>query len=359
MLDTDIDEIIDLLPRALWDRFSGKRVLITGSRGFLGRYFVRTFVRLNERTPYGKPPVEVLSIDNLVSAGPYGEAEHDYPHIAFVNHDVTKSFKPEKPVDFILHCAGIASPAWYRKYPVETYSVSIAGTRNVLDIANASRDAGRDCRMLFFSSSEIYGDPDAAHVPTAESYRGNVACHGPRACYDIGKRAGEMMVHVEHQLHGTHAMCVRPFNFFGPGMQRTDYRVLPNFAARWVDGQPLHVYGTGKQTRTYCYVTDGIRGCIQALLEGVAGEPYNIGNPTPEISVLDLAQKVAEITGTPLVSDTVEHPDTYPADEPQRRCPDITKAQAQLGYAPQVKLDDGLRRFFGWAETAFREQARR
>lgn len=350
MIASDIDEIIDNLPRTLWQKFQGKRVLITGSRGFLGRYFVRVFVRLNERLPFGQAPVEVIALDNLISAGPYGEGEPMHPHVAFINHDVIKPFKPEKPVDYILHAAGIASPYWYRKHPVETYSVSTVGTRNILDIANASAHA----RVLFFSSSEIYGDPDDKHVPTAESYRGNVACHGPRACYDIGKRAGEMMCHVEHQLKGTHAMVVRPFNFFGPGMQRTDYRVLPNFAARWVDGEPLHVYGTGKQTRTYCYVTDGIRGCFQILTEGVAGEPYNIGNPTPEISVNDLARKVGEITGAQIHAETVEHPDTYPADEPQRRCPDITKAREQLGYKPMVSIDDGLARFFGWASHAFK-----
>ena len=351
-LKSDIDEIIDNLSPTFWQRFAGKRVLLTGGRGFLGRYLTETFVRLNERilSPGGKP-VELLVLDNMITAGAYGDDMRAHPHVNFVKHNIIDRFYPEKRVDFILHAAGIASPAWYRKYPEETYGVSTKGTENVLEIAKATPG----CRLAWFSSSEIYGDPDPKHVPTSESYKGYVSCLGPRACYDEGKRFGEMMVRVAHERHGVEGCMIRPFNFYGPGMQATDYRVLPNFAARWVRGEPLQVYGTGHQTRTFCYVTDGIRGCLQVLLDGVAGEPYNIGNPTPEISMRDLVTKVGRITGQDVRFDTIEHPDTYPADEPQRRCPDITKAREQIGFEPHVSLDDGLARFFGWAGDAYRK----
>lgn len=352
LLMSDIDEIIDNLPRDFWEQFSGRRVLLTGGRGFLGRYFTSVFVRLNARflEPAGVRPVELVVLDNLIASGKAGEEPLRERNVAFINHDIIQPFTPERPVDFVLHAAGIASPFWYRKYPVETYRVATIGTHNVLELAR--KNSG--CRVAFFSSSEIYGDPDPKHVPTSESYRGYVSSLGPRACYDESKRMGEMMIRVHHEQHGVRGTIIRPFNFYGPGMQPTDYRVLPNFAARWVAGQPLHVYGTGAQTRTFCYVTDGIRGCLQALVNGVPGEPYNIGNPSPEIGMSDLARMVGKVTGAKIEFDTVEHPDTYPADEPQRRCPDIAKARAQLGYAPIVDLEVGLRRFFGWANIAFR-----
>jgi len=353
LLTTDIDEIIDHLPARLWQEFSGRRVLLTGGRGFLGRYFTDVFVRLNARMfePAGAKPVELVVLDNLIASGAAGAEPLREKNVAFVAHDIIEPFTPERPVDFILHAAGIASPFWYRKYPVETYRVAVRGTENALGIARRNPN----CRLLYFSSSEIYGDPDPKHVPTRESYKGHVACLGPRATYDSSKRMAETIVEIYGQQYGVRTSIVRPFNFYGPGMQPTDYRVLPNFAARWVDGKPLHVYGTGQQTRTFCYVTDGIRGCLRALVDGVPGEPYNIGNPSPEIGMADLARKVGEVTGAKVQFDTVEHPDTYPADEPQRRCPDISKARAQLGYEPLVSLDDGLRRFFGWANIAFRQ----
>lgn len=353
LLSSDIDEIVNGLPRSFWERFSGKRVLLTGGRGFLGRYFTETFVRVNELIlePTGAKPVELVVLDNLIASGPAGAEPLRAKHVAFVKHDIIQPFTPERPVDFILHAAGIASPFYYRKFPVETYRVSSIGTHNVLELARNHPG----CRVAYFSSSEIYGDPDPKSVPTNEDYKGYVSCLGPRSMYDEGKRFGEMMVRVHWQQHGVEGVIIRPFNFYGCGMQRTDYRVLPNFAARWVDGEPLHVYGTGEQTRTFCYVTDGIRGCLQVLAGGTPGEPYNVGNPNPEISMRDLALTVGRITGQKVGFDTVDHPDTYPADEPQRRCPDIAKIKSHVGYAPTVTLDDGLRRFFGWAKDAYRE----
>jgi UDP-glucuronate decarboxylase len=343
----DIYEIVHSLGGAA-EAFDGKRILITGGRGFLGRYFCEVFAELNARGC----ACEVLALDNLITSGISGADVPKRPHFNFVNHDVTKLFYPEKKVDFILHAAGIASPFHYRRYPLETLEVATTGLKNSLDIARSHK-----AKIAFFSSSEIYGDPDSKHVPTKESYKGHVACLGPRSCYDESKRLGETLVQIYHQQYGVHGTIIRPFNVFGPGMQKTDYRVLPNFAAKVLLDESLQVYGTGKQTRTFCYVTDAIRGFLQVLMNGVAGEPYNIGNPTPEISVLELVRHIESVLGREVKKIVTEHPDTYPADEPNRRCPDITKAMQQVNYSPAIPLEEGLRRFFAWAEQAYKDDA--
>jgi UDP-glucuronate decarboxylase len=237
----------------------------------------------------------------------------------FINHDVIQPFSYDGPLDYVIHAAGIASPFYYRAYPLETLEVAITGTRNMLELAGA-----RGARFTYFSSSEIYGDPDPKHVPMAESYRGNVSCQGPR-----------------------------PFNIFGPGMQETDYRVLPNFASHIKAGRPLKLYGSGAQTRTFCYITDAMIGFLKVVLKGVAGEAYNIGNPEPEISMLGLVDCIEGVIGKELARDVIEYPDSYPADEPMRRSPDITKARRQLGFAPSISLEDGLGRFLNWADGIY------
>lgn len=793
LLKSDVEEIAKSLG-PLADRFSGKRILLTGGRGFLGRYFTDVFQWLNKNVFWdsGRPLCELIVLDNFVTAGEHGRDIPNAKDVAFVEHDIIKPFYPERPVDYILHAAGIASPYYYRQYPLETLEVATTGLANVLRLAQGHGG----CKLLFFSSSEIYGDPDAANVPTREDYNGSVSCLGARACYDESKRLGETLVRIFHEKYGVHGTIVRPFNcltadqkvfyqlngkaflesfeacfartggdpsgvlvpsfdrsdlsiqmrpvsaimrrqssedvftistkwgrsvtvtgdhvlfrridgvisevaardvlvgdcvsicrslniesegmapffisdlvpnehlsfrspavrdlvgsrcnalrmahetgggdprmfsskcqkwmakdrlpaavfeaagvdhldseeicyrssntfvknritdvdgflwllgytladghvrkgdgdyfivysdkhvkyldkvhdlmkrlfglesslyerdsvapvlvarskvvvelfeslgfaasgddkripgwvmslspnqvskflhgfwcgdgnhdaktsgnfilfynsnrnvisglnalllrlghvgsvyefqtrarpdgpdliayrielhgvsgvqvddlhavrpsgddvefapvtsvskssydgfvydftvpgtanFFagdlgvmvhncyGPGMQKTDYRVLPNFGAKILANEPLQVYGGGAQTRTFCYVTDAIRGFLQVLVDGTAGEPYNIGNPEPEISMVDLADRIGSVLNKEVRYELVPYPDTYPADEPNRRCPDISKAVEHLGYAPTVELDDGLRRFFGWAEKAYSDR---
>lgn len=349
LLQSDIEEIVANMSIGSLTEFGGKHILLTGGRGFLGRYFTAVFQHLNLKLLKDNP-VRLTVMDNLISAGPEGAQIPTIDHITFLQHDCIKPLPDIGKVDFILHAAGIASPAHYRKYPLETLEVATTGLKNSLELARQNPG----CRIAFFSSSEIYGDPDKLNIPTRESYRGNVACLGPRACYDMSKRLGETLVQIYHQQYGVHGTIIRPFNVYGPGMQKTDYRVLPNFGARLMEGKPLQIYGHGDQTRTFCYVTDAIGGFLRVLMEGVPGEPYNIGNPSPEISMKALAVEVARALGRDKVDfDVVNYPDTYPADEPNRRCPDISKAAQQLGYAPRVALEDGLKRFFDWAQVAF------
>jgi UDP-glucuronate decarboxylase len=337
----DIKEISE----RLGDRataFEGKTVLITGGAGFLGRYFTATFAYLNKNA-FSKP-VKVIAIDNLITSAREDWYAEDDKNIRYLQHDVIQPFQPDTAVDFILHTAGIASPHYYRKYPLETLDVAITGTRHMLELASKSR-----AKLLFFSSSEIYGDPDAQHVPTKESYRGNVSCLGPRACYDESKRLGETLCRIYNTQFKAETKIVRPFNVFGPGMKEKDYRVLPNFASLIVANKPLAIYGNGTQTRTFCYITDAINGFLRVLVDGVPGEPYNVGNPTPEISMLQLVKTIQKILKKDIPLSITDYPDTYPADEPQRRCPDITKARTQVGYEPKVDLETGLERYLKWA----------
>ncbi|MEO5373429.1 MAG: NAD-dependent epimerase/dehydratase family protein [Alphaproteobacteria bacterium] len=345
MLDTDIQEIGERLADAARD-FAGRRVVLTGGRGFLGRYFMAVFGWLNEHVL--DKPVELIALDNLITAGREGAEIPDMPNVRFVNHDVIKPFVFDEPVHYVIHAAGIASPFYYRAYPLETLEVAISGTRNMLELATRHQ-----ARFTFFSSSEIYGNPDINNVPTQESYRGHVTCQGPRACYDESKRVGETLCYIFHEKHGTATNTIRPFNVFGPGMQETDYRVLPNFGSRIKAGQPLNVYGRGNQTRTFCYITDAMVGFLLVILRGVPGEAYNIGNPKPEIAMVDLVKRIEKVLGRPVPHHIIEYPDSYPADEPERRCPDIRKARLQLRFDPRVDLDEGLGRFLSWCDRTY------
>ncbi len=343
-LDQDIQEICERL-EPIRDDLAGKTLVLAGARGFLGRYFVAVFKKLNES--YLSTPCKMILIDNFITSGK-AQALDDDEHVRFLSHDICQPIDIEEPIDYVIHAAGIASPFYYRKYPMETLNVAVDGSKNLLALAKANR-----ARYSFFSSSEIYGDPDPKHVPTAESYRGNVSSQGPRACYDESKRLGETLCYIYHTHDGVETNVIRPFNVYGPGMQERDYRVLPNFANRVKGGRPLQVYGSGNQTRTYCYVVDAMDGFLRAILRGVPGEAYNIGNPKPEISVAELVKVIEGCVNQKVTYDIVEYPDSYPADEPNRRCPDIRKARFHLEYEPQVTLEDGLRRFFSWTQDNY------
>ncbi|MDP6927060.1 MAG: NAD-dependent epimerase/dehydratase family protein, partial [Rhodospirillales bacterium] len=190
LLPSDIDEVIQRISEPARE-FSGKTVLLTGGRGFLGRYFTEVFDRLNREVL--DRPVTLVVLDNLITAGVKGSQIPDFDHIEFIQHDVIQPYDYEGKLDYVIHAAGIASPFYYRAYPLETLEVAISGTRNMLNLAEKS-----DARFTFFSSSEIYGDPNAKHVPMQESYRGNVSCQGPRACYDESKRVGETLCYIFH-----------------------------------------------------------------------------------------------------------------------------------------------------------------
>jgi len=343
--EVDIAEIATGLGDTVHE-FAGKTVVMTGARGFLGRYFTEVFAYLNENML--KDSCSFVGFDNLLTSGEAGGDLQGRPNIRFIKQDVIQPITWDGRVDHVLHAAGIASPFYYRAYPLETLEVAITGTRNMLELATRHQ-----ARLTYFSSSEIYGDPDAKHVPTPESYRGYVSCRGPRACYDESKRMGETLCHIYHEKFGTATVTLRPFNVYGPGMQESDYRVLPNFASAIKGGRSTKIYGSGTQTRTFCYITDALKGFLLAMIRGVPGEAYNIGNPQPEVSMKDLMQTIERVLGRKVPYDVIEYPDSYPADEPMRRCPDIRKAQLQLRYQPIVSLEEGLHRFLSWTEETY------
>jgi UDP-glucuronate decarboxylase len=326
--------------------FEGKTVLITGANGFLGQYFLETFIYLNES--FLKTPCEIVAADSHITNTTTNDSLGALPY-RFLLQDVSKPFPVEEKPDYILHAAGIASPMYYRRFPLETIEVATLGTRNMLELARKSNSRG----LVYFSSSEIYGDPDPAHVPTAETYNGNVSSIGPRACYDESKRLGETFCAVYHKQYDTRVMIVRPFNVYGPGMKEADYRVLPNFANSIKAGKALNIYGSGHQTRTFCFVEDAILGFLQVLLLGRSGEAYNIGNPSPEISMRGLVDLIRNVSPRPVECEFISYPESYPAGEPMRRCPDIAKAAKDVGYAPTVDLEQGLRIFLDWTEHAY------
>jgi UDP-glucuronate decarboxylase len=324
-------------------QLAGRTVLISGSCGFLGSYFTATVQELN-RTVL-KEPCVVIGLDNHITTRKNNLiTDITDENIEFVTHDVRDPPHISVAVDYIVHMAGIASPAYYMKYPLEAIEGAVWGSKNLLDLARVKQVQG----FLLFSSSEIYGDPDPNHVPMKEDYKGNVSCTGPRSCYDESKRLAETLAVVYHQKYAVPARTVRPFNVYGPGMRRDDYRVIPTFLDKAFKGEPLPVHGSGNQTRSFCYVTDAIAGFFKALLLGEGGESYNIGNDEVEVSMRELADVICAIFDGKAQMELIAYPDTYPQDEPQRRAPDLTKARSRLGYAPRVAMRDGLERAKEW-----------
>tara|TARA_A100001035_G_scaffold280356_1_gene285816 strand:- start:161 stop:1207 length:1047 start_codon:yes stop_codon:yes gene_type:complete len=345
LLNSDLEEIIIGLKREI-NKFSGKNILITGARGFLGRYFIDLFSLLNEK--YLSSKINIVGIDNFITAGDFGKEIQDETRYKFIKHNIIHPIKLSYSFDFIIHAAGIASPYYYKKWPLDALDVSTVGLRNVLELAE------KHTRIIFFSSSEIYGNPNSENIPTKETYNGNVSCLGPRACYDESKRMGETLIQIYNEKYNVNASIIRPFNVYGPGMQKYDYRVLPNFASKIFTGDSLKIYGDGSQTRTFCYVTDAIIGFLKVLIEGKAAEPYNIGNPTPEVSMLDLMKIIEKILPEHKFKfEITDYPESYPADEPMRRCPDISKVQENLDFHPSISLEEGLKRFFKWAKQNY------
>lgn len=350
-----LDEDIVAITKSIQDIshvFNGKRVIITGGQGFLGQYVCATFNKLNEQ--YLEKPCQVIVVDNLITCSS-AKSLPQYNHFKYFDVSVEDNLLFEDRVDYIIFLAGIASPFYYMKYPVRTISTVSVGLPNYLNIASK-----HGARLLFASSSEIYGDTDANHIPTKETYNGNVSTLSDRSCYDESKRLGETLCRVFSLQYGTDATIVRIFNMIGPLMHPNDYRVLPNFANNIINGKPVQLYGDGSQTRTFCYASDGIVGIIRTLLLGKAGEAYNIGNPNDEISMrqlLDVCEEVFEtekIPHPPIVREIVSHPDKYPVNgDPARRCPDITKATNELKYIPQVSLRNGLAKFLRWAHNYY------
>lgn len=299
-----------------------KRILITGGAGFLGSHLCDRFI--NEG-------YEVIAMDNLIT-GDMKNIEHLMPleNFHFYHHDVSKYIHIPGELDYILHFASPASPIDYLKIPIPTLKVGSLGTHNCLGLALA-----KGARMLIASTSEVYGDP-SVH-PQPEEYWGNVNPVGPRGVYDEAKRFQEAMTMAYHTYHDVETRIIRIFNTYGPRMRLNDGRALPTFIGQALRGEDITIFGDGSQTRSFCYVSDLVEG-IYRLLHSDYVYPINIGNPD-EISILDFAKEIVELTGT---DQKLVFKD-LPKDDPKQRKPDITRAKDILDWKPEVSRKEGLR----------------
>jgi dTDP-glucose 4,6-dehydratase len=297
------------------------RAVITGGTGFLGSHLCDRLIAEGW---------EVLALDNLITSG-----ESNVSHLAknprfrVERADVTEHIDVSGPVDYVLHFASPASPFDYLKFPIETMKVGSMGTHNALGLALAKK-----AKFFLASTSECYGDPEIS--PQPEEYWGRVNPIGPRAVYDEAKRFAEAMTMAYHRYYGVDTHIVRIFNTYGPRMRLSDGRALPNFVHQGLRGKPITVYGDGKQTRSFCYVSDLIEGIYRLMLSD-EHLPTNVGNPQ-EITILQFAERVREHfkDAPPIIFEPL------PQDDPKQRCPDISKAKKLLGWEPKVGLKEGL-----------------
>lgn len=330
------------------DRLEGATVLVSGGAGFLGAAMVDVLVHLN--THRFKRPARAVVVDNFVTGVPSRlQALATDPNVEMISADISKEIDLKVEFQYAIHAAGIASPIIYRAKPLQTADVNVWGLRRMLELARAQKDLRG---FLFFSTSEIYGDPDPAHIPTREDYRGYVSCTGPRACYDESKRFGETLAVVYHQEFGFPIRSVRPFNVYGAGQRIDDGRIIPDLMKAAVSNQPLVLLSDGMATRSFCYISDATAGFYRAMLLGKPGEAYNVGNPH-EVNIRHVAERMSALSGTPVTFQSSADPH-YLTDNPQRRCPDLTKSREHLGYEPGISLDEGLRRTLAWAREVSR-----
>ena len=298
------------------------RAVITGGAGFLGSHLCDYLIERGW---------DVLSIDNLITgcAANIGHLIQN-PRFRMMSHDASLYIDVAGPVDYVLQFASPASPVDYLKHPIPTLKVGALGTHNSLGLALAKK-----AKYLLASTSECYGDPDVS--PQPETYWGHVNPIGPRGVYDEAKRFAEAIVMAYHRFHGLDTRIVRIFNTYGPRMRLNDGRALPNFVYQALTGRAITVYGDGRQTRSFCYVSDLIEG-IYRLMNSDEHEPVNIGNPQ-EITILEFAERIRKLLGAdvPIIFKPL------PEDDPKQRCPDIGKARRLLGWEPKVNLNEGLR----------------
>ncbi|MDR1992514.1 MAG: SDR family oxidoreductase [Nitrososphaerota archaeon] len=331
MIDTIIRKDLENIKNTVkGDVFTDKKILITGGAGFIGSWICDLM------TEFG---AQIIVVDDL-STGKIKNIEHltKQAHVRFVQTDIC-TFKSDEKFDYIIHLAGHASPDEYQTHPIETLQTSAVGTLVMAELARKN-----DATLLFSSTSETYGDTEI--IPTPETYWGNVNPIGPRSCYDEGKRFAEALLMAYRKQYGLDVRIPRIFNSYGPRLREDGLygRALSRFIAQALAKQNITVYGDGKQTRSFCYIADTVTGLLLLATNSEAiGEVVNVGN-TQEVTILELAQKIKEITKS-------ESPITFyplPKDDPKRRCPDTTKLEKIVCWKPTIELQEGLQKTIKW-----------
>lgn len=317
--------------------FNGKEVLVAGGAGFIGSYLCDVLV---------KAGANVTCLDDF-STGLLWNIDHLLRNRKFkLVRGKTQRLSANGRYDFILHFASRASPEEYQLHPIETLLANSLGSQRVLELARKCNS-----RILFASSSEVYGDAEV--IPTPETYWGHVNPVGVRSCYDEGKRYGEALFMAYYFQHGIDTRIVRIHNTYGPRLRADGVygRALSRFIIQALEGRNITVYGDGSQTRSFCYISDMVTGILSVLADKkCSGKIFNLGNPC-EILILNLARRIKELVGSS--SPITFHP--LPPDDPKRRCPDISKAKKLLGWEPKVSLEDGLKRTITWFRNNFRQ----
>ncbi len=306
-----------------------KRVVITGAAGFIGSHLSETLLDRG---------YSVIGIDNLLTGDTANIAHLANRDFTFIKHDVTNYIYVEGPVHAVLHWASPASPIDYLELPIPTLKVGALGTHKALGLAKA-----KNARFVLASTSEVYGDP--LEHPQKETYWGNVNPIGPRGVYDEAKRFAEAMTTAYRRYHGLDAKIVRIFNTYGPRMRVRDGRAVPAFMSQALKNEDVTIFGSGSQTRSFCYVTDLVDGILR-LMESDVHDPVNIGNPH-EMTIEEIARAIIDISGSK--SQIVYRP--LPEDDPKVRKPDITRARTLLGWEPKVPLDEGLQKTLAYFKT--------
>lgn len=359
IVQQDMERILDGLTAEEKSKFRDSSFLFTGGAGFLGFYFITFLTTYQEKLGIKK----VICLDNFQVGYPKwlkdlndkGKVElHKFNVIT----DDIKNVSGAETADYIYHMASIASPLFYRKYPIETLDANIWGLRSLLDFYCKKNIKG----FVFYSSSEVYGDPTADNIPTPETYRGNVDCQGPRACYDESKRFGETMCYLFNKKYNMPITIIRPFNNYGPGMRLNDARVPADFANAIRQNKDIVMYSDGSPTRTFCYITDAIIGYLKGLLHAQDGfNVYNIGMDKPEISIRQLAdiyinagKDVFGYIGKAKFGTNSDK--EYLNNNPNRRCPKIDKARNLLGYNPVISVEQGVRYFLEYIKETAEEE---
>lgn len=331
-----IEEDLKSVTESLRDNeisFDQQKILVTGGAGFLGSWTCDALIELGAK---------VICLDNF-SSGQRKNIKHleDSVNFRLVEHDITQPIFFDEKIDLILHLASRASPLEFTRFPIQIMKANTLGTWISLGIAKKHK-----ARFVYASSSEIYGNPEPKHIPTPETYNGNVNPVGERSCYDEAKRAGEAFVTAYHIQHNLDTRIIRIFNTYGPRMRAGDVygRVVTRFIDQALRGAPLTVFGDGHQTRSFAYVTDTIKGILKlANQQELTGEIINLGSQE-EIEIIQLAKKTIELTES--TSNIEHHP--LPPDDPRRRCPDTNKAEELVDWNVETKLERGLRKTIRW-----------